>query len=53
MLKNTTARERNQIKGERKNLEKKEKIGSGNNWKERKKLGELDKIGRIGKVEKN
>ena len=26
MLKNTTARERNQIKGERKNLEKKEKI---------------------------
>ena len=32
LLKNTTARGRNQIKGERKNLEKKEKTGNRKKW---------------------
>ena len=42
LLKNTTARERNQIKGERKNLEK---LTEFDKWE---KLEELDKFGRIG-----
>ena len=46
--KNTTARERNQNQGERKNLEQKEKTG-----RKGKKLGKLDKIGRMGRIEKN
>ena len=56
LLKNTTARGRNQIKGERKNLEKKEKTGrKGNFWKNWIKLEEweeLKKIDRIDKIDK-
>ena len=51
LLKNTTARERNQIKGERKNLGKKEKTGrKGNFWKNWEELGKLEKKWKIVKI---
>ena len=51
LLKNTTARERNQNQGERKNLEKKEKIGrKGNFWKSWIKLEESEIIKKIVKI---
>ena len=49
--KNTTARERNQNQGERKNLEKKEKTGrKGNFWKNWINVEKLDKCGKIVKI---
>ena len=51
LLKNTTARRRNQIKGERKNLEKKEKTGrKGNFWKNWINLEEWEELKKIDKI---
>ena len=54
LTKNTTARERNQNQGERKNLEKKEKFGNKGkiweNWIKLEEWGEFDKIVKIDKI---
>ena len=57
LLKNTTVRERNQIKGERKNLEKLtefdkwEKLeGKGKNWENWIKLEEWEELKKIDKI---